>query len=118
VTVSHAGRGIGKLAKRRGQDRVTLGWLAAGLAIADLRAESDDPVGWPRGSARADDGMTNREPGPAIPARPAARRRHRLERRLSGADTGRRAVIAGVAGVLEAVLSQSVTHPSAWSHRA
>ena len=38
-------RGIEELAERRGEEQVTLGWLAAGLqAFADLHPDFDVPV--------------------------------------------------------------------------
>lgn len=58
-------RGIEELADRRGQDMVTLGWLAAQLQIfASLHPGFGEPVGelatW---LARADGGWADREDG-------------------------------------------------------
>ena len=56
LTVYFTDRGIEELGERRGEDQVTLGWLAARLqAFVDLHPEFDVPVDrlatWP---ARAD----------------------------------------------------------------
>lgn len=47
-------RGIEELRDWRGEDQVTLGWLAARLqAFAGLHPESDSrPAGWPAQTAR------------------------------------------------------------------